>query len=588
MAAAVYRPRYSMRATPALHTKPDNAAMTRTSQLLHPQREPVPARAAATALFVRDVPHPSSGPGATRLEVLMSRRSDKARFAANHFVFPGGSIDAEDRLHHEQLSMRPLQDTEELTAAQAAIRESLEELGVLLARHADGSWATQAEVASIDRSQPLLPQCASMGLTLAADALWPLARWTAALEIPIRFDVPFLVARMPDGQTPVTDDAEQFEATWVHPADALALAQAGEMTLMFPTQVTLQRLAQFGTVQALLDTLQALPPGQMLWKSLPRGGMVKGKVHRFMEHETAYGELAMVCPDGQLHHALDWQSEQPVPLLKNLLRLTAANGGTMTGPGTNTYIVGDAATGYIVVDPGPKPAPQADPHLARIMAATGGDIRAIVCTHSHPDHSPGAAPLQALVAASGRTTPIIWGLPSAPTARAGSQFEPDQSLPDGHALVLQHPDGAELSHTLRVLHTPGHAANHLCLVLEEDGLLFSGDHILNGSTTVIDPPDGNMRLYLASLSKLADACKAGPIGYILPAHGYALQQPVDVIDKLTQHRMAREAKIKAAMAQQPDGTPDDWVAIAYADTPQQLWPVARRSLLAHVEHIRGL
>ena len=125
-------------------------------------------------------------------------------------------------------------------------------------------------------------------------------------------------------------------------------------------------------------------------------------------------------------------------------------------------------------------------------------------------------------------------------------------------------------------------------MLEEDGLLLSGDHILNGSTTVVDPPDGNMRLYLASLDKLAAVCQAGNIGFILPAHGYVLAQPLQVIEKLYAHRMAREAKVKAAMAQKPDGTPEDWVAIAYADTPEKLWPVAKRSLLAHVEHIRGL
>ena len=559
--------------------------MTRTSQLLHAQRQPVPARAASTALFLRDAPDPQGAPGATRLEVLMSRRSDKARFAANHYVFPGGSIDPADAEHHDQLARRPGQTADDLTYAQAAIRESLEEMGVLLARHADGRWATQAEVAQIDRTQPLLPQCTALGLTLAADALWPLARWTAALEIPIRFDVPFLVARMPDGQTPVTDDAEQFEALWCHPADALQRAAQGEMTLMFPTQTTLERLAAYPTVQAVIDALQ----GGMLWATLPRGGMVDGQVQRFMEHQTVYGELALVCPDGQLHHTVGWQSEAPVPLLKNVQRLTAANGGTMTGPGTNTYILGDAATGYIVVDPGPKPAPQDDPHLARILAATnGGDIRAIVCTHSHPDHSPAAAPLQSLVVQAGFAQPVIWGLPSAPTARAGSQFQPDQELHDGATLVLQHPEDAALSHTLRAVHTPGHAANHLCLVVEEDGLLLSGDHILNGSTTVVDPPDGNMRLYLASLRKLADACTAGDIGFILPAHGYVLDRPQQVIAKLIAHRMAREAKVKAAMAAKPDGTPEDWVELAYADTPQALWPVAKRSLLAHVEHLRGL
>jgi recombination protein RecT len=105
-----------------------------------------------------------------------------------------------------------------------------------------------------------------------------------------------------------------------------------------------------------------------------------------MEHEMPFGELALVCPDGQIVHDLAWQPERPVPLLRNVQRLTAPNPGYMTGPGTNSYIVGDPATGHIVIDPGPDDAG----HIDRLWRAAGGDIRAIVCTHSHPDHSPGA------------------------------------------------------------------------------------------------------------------------------------------------------------------------------------------------------
>ena len=103
-----------------------------------------------------------------------------------------------------------------------------------------------------------------------------------------------------------------------------------------------------------------------------------------------FGELALVCPDGQIVHPLDWQTERPMPLLRNLQRLTAPNPGVMTGPGTNSYLVGDPATGFIAIDPGPADAE----HLDKLWRAAGGDIRMIVCTHSHPDHSPGAAPLQ--------------------------------------------------------------------------------------------------------------------------------------------------------------------------------------------------
>ena len=149
-------------------------------------------------------------------------------------------------------------------------------------------------------------------------------------------------------------------------------------------------------------------------------------------------------------------------------------------------------------------------------------------------------------------------------------------------------ENSQNSHTLIVLHTPGHAANHLCLVLLEDGLLFSGDHILNGSTTVINPPDGNMNAYLDSLDMLSAACDEHGIDVILPAHGYAIGQAKTTIAQLKAHRLKREAKIKRVMTTLPDGTLDDWVPLAYDDVDERIWPVAKRSLLAHVERIRDM
>jgi len=148
--------------------------------------------------------------------------------------------------------------------------------------------------------------------------------------------------------------------------------------------------------------------------------------------------------------------------------------------------------------------------------------------------------------------------------------------------------GGEGNHTLQVLHTPGHAANHLCLVLLEDGLLFSGDHILNGSTTVIDPPDGDMTAYLDSLDLLSAACEQHDIGFILPAHGYVITEAAQAIAQLKAHRLKREAKIIATLQAQPEGTLDDWVQAAYDDVPPRMWPVAARSLLAHLERLRAL
>ena len=560
--------------------------MTRPSQLLHPHREPVATRPAATVLLLRDTPDNGG------LEVLMTRRSGTASFAPGAYVFPGGGIDALDASpeSHAAADRRPAQGDLHLTQAIAAIRESFEELGVLLARHTDGPrkglMADAHDIAAINRHQPFAAQCTARGLRLAADSVYLLAHWTGDRDLPRRFEVPFLVARMPEGQEPVADETEQFEPVWVRPADALARHEAGQFFMIYPTIRTLQRLAKFDATQAVLD---AVAHEQPLWVSCPRAGLLGGTEARYMEDEMPFGELALVCPDGQIVHPLDWQTERAVPLLRNVQRLTAPNPGVMTGPGTNSYLVGDPATGFIAIDPGPADAE----HLDKLWRAAGGDIRMIVCTHSHPDHSPGAAPLQALCVQAGRAAPPILGLPSAPTARAASAFTPDRALQNNELLALsgQAPDG-KITHTLQVIHTPGHAANHLCLLLQEDGLLFSGDHILNGSTTVIDPPDGNMADYLDSLDRLDALCAEHNVEFILPAHGHVLGGPINgarsAIAKLKAHRLAREAKVLAAMQALPDGSMEDWVRLVYADVPERMWPVAQRSLLAHVERIRML
>jgi recombination protein RecT len=550
--------------------------MVRPTQQLHPAREPVPVRAAATVLLLRD--------SEAGIEVLMTRRSDRASFAPGAYVFPGGQIDAADEAAQRIATHRPTQSGLQLTQAIAAIREGFEELGVLLARHADGRPVSAEDIASMDRSTTspvsFVAQCEQRGLLLASDQVFTLAHWITDRDLPKRFDVPFLVARMPEGQTPTADESEQFEPCWVRPADALARHAAGSFFMIFPTVRTLQRLAAYAKVDAVLEACAGEKP---LWTSCPRAGLLGGQDARYMEGESPYGELALVCPDGQLLHTLDWQSEHAVPLLKNVQRLTAPNSGAMTGPGTNSYIVGDAATGYLVIDPGPNDAA----HIGRLWRATQGDIRMIVCTHSHADHSPGAAPLQALCE---KAKPPILGLSSAPTARSSARFAAERELLDGERLVLSGTDaeGQKITHTLRAIHTPGHAANHVCLVLEEDGLLFSGDHILNGSTTVVDPPDGDMNAYLDSLDKLDAACEASGIDFILPAHGYVIGSARTAIAQLKAHRLKREAKIASAMKKLPQGTPEDWLPLAYDDVPERMWPVAARSLAAHVARIRQL
>ena len=546
--------------------------MTRSQYLLREQRTPVEPRAAATVLLLRD--------SAEGMQVLMTRRSEKASFAPGAYVFPGGGVDATDGTAAGRF--RPTQTADLRQSAMAAIRESFEELGVLIAYRADGSWADQSDIEALDRSGPFFEQCAALGLVPAADQVFTLAHWITDRDMPKRFDVPFLAAPMPPNQQPIADEAEQFEPVWVTPRQALEAHKAGNFFMIFPTIRTLEVMARYATVADAVAACQSEHPA---FVSCPRGGLLNGREERFMEHDTAFGELAFVAPDGALFHDLTWRHHEPVPLRHHIHRLTAPNAGMMTGPGTNTYILGEPATGYAVIDAGPDDTE----HLNRLMAFTGGDIRWLVCTHSHPDHSPGAIALQKRLQAQGHRV-ALYGLPSGPHALPNSHFVPDSPVTHGQRLQLQGTDaaGADITHTLRCLFTPGHAANHVCLLLEEDAVLFSGDHILNGSTTVINPPDGHMDEYLHALDLLADECEQHGVNFILPAHGYVLGEAPAVIAHLKRHRLAREAKVLAAMRAHPNGNDDDWVAHAYADTPQGLWPVAKRSMQAHIERIRAL
>lgn len=269
--------------------------------------------------------------------------------------------------------------------------------------------------------------------------------------------------------------------------------------------------------------------------------------------------------------------EHPVFLTPTIQRLTAPNAGIMTGPGTNSYLVGTPESGFIVIDPGPN-HPE---HIHNLYRATNGNIRMIVCTHSHADHSPAAFPLQALCPHK----PPIGGLPSAVTARPNSFFQPDSVLQNNELVTLD----SCASHAIKAIFTPGHAANHVCFFAPEEGVLFSGDHILNGSTTVVEPPDGNMGQYLASLDVLQSVCQKYALHHILPAHGAALGGTLvaveTVIEQLRRHRRRRESKIMAVVAANPQYTVDEWLPLVYDDVSPALWSIARRSLLAHLEHI---
>ena len=246
-------------------------------------------------------------------------------------------------------------------------------------------------------------------------------------------------------------------------------------------------------------------------------------------------------------------------LAPGLRRLVAPNPGLMTGPGTNTYIIGEDEVA--VIDPGPY----VDAHVQAILSAVPGPIRWILTTHTHRDHSPAA---QALADATGAPR-VGQQAPSGPRQDRG--FSPDIGLEDGERVTTD-------EYALRAVHTPGHASNHLCFLLEDRGWLFTGDHIMNGSTVVIDPPDGDMRDYLASLRRLQSL----ELDTLAPGHGDLLDDPHSEIDWIIEHRLDREARIVAALSEVHEKTEEELVAEAYDEVDPHLHPVAMRTLLAHL------
>lgn len=245
-------------------------------------------------------------------------------------------------------------------------------------------------------------------------------------------------------------------------------------------------------------------------------------------------------------------------------RVTAPNPGVMTGPGTNAYLIGTDK--LALIDPGPESAP----HLAAMLETAGKQLKWILCTHTHLDHSPGARSLKAATGAE------LLGFGNVPDdGRQDMGFAPDRALRDGDVLDCG-------TFRLRAVHTPGHASNHLCYLLEGERWLFTGDHVMQGSTVVISPPDGDMIAYLKSLERLL----ALDLAALAPGHGHVIEKPHDEVRRLVAHRLKREQKVIGAFGRKNPATLDELLPLVYDDVPQGIHAVARRSLHAHLIKLR--
>ena len=450
--------------------------------------EPKPA---ATVVILRE------GPGLP--EVLLTIRPKHLRFMGGAAVFPGGAVAAAD----DDGRWASAADGPVDAARICALRESFEEVGFL---PAEGP-AERITRADADDPALFLAACLSLGIRLRTRELVPGGRWVTPLGSTIRFDTAFFLARCAPGWEPVPDANEVDSCEWVTARDALERLSRGELLMAPPTIEMLQRIDGHDSIDEVFDALTDDPVDSA------------GRVLSF----------------------------RLSPLVHVVL---APNHGPLTGPGTNTYIVGTGPS--IVIDPAVD-----DEGYIDEVCRVAGEVSEILITHRHPDHVGGVRELATRLSAGVRA----FGDQDA----GGSQVSP---FDDGDVVTA---GGA----SLRALHLPGHAPDHLGFLLERAASLFAGDVILGEGTAVIVPPEGNMRSYLASLERLLGF----HIDRIYPGHFRPLDGGRAVIEGYLAHRAERRQQVVSALG---DGvlSPEEIVAAVYTDTPQTLHAVAAQQVLA--------
>ena len=527
------------------------------------------ARPAATLILLRDA---AQGP-----EVFMVERSHAADFVAGAYVFPGGAVDDADAHPDMQARVLGLSNaaaSRRLGVAEngvgywvAAVRECFEEAGILLAVDRDGAPIAPERMLELGSYRDRL-NAGKVGfleflereaLYLPCDRIAYFAHWITPPARSRRYSTRFFVALAPAGQVGSHDAGETVSHTWIRPAEALARFEQGTLTLVNATRDALSRLADVREARVALEAAFALDEiveHRACWANGRDGKRL------FRRNDPAYFEIHWCDPEESGESTYEMIPGIPKRLDARVTRVIAPNPGMMTGPGTNTYLVGERE--LAVIDPGPDDAA----HLEAVLAAGGGRIRWILCTHTHIDHSPAAAALRAATGAQivGRPAPV------GPSQDAG--FAPERIPEHGERLSLA-------GVTLRALHTPGHASNHLCYLLEETRMLFTGDHVMQGSTVVIGPPDGSMQAYLRSL----EALLGEDVAVFAPGHGYLIGEPHKEVRRLIAHRLAREGKVLAALERIGPSTLETLLPAVYDDVHQRLHRVAARSLGAHLEKL---
>ena len=462
---------------------------------------------------------------AARVEVFWTRRNGAVSFAPGFHAFPGGKLDAADR-------QVPVVGAEgdEAALRVAAARELFEEVGVLAARTGapvDGGVLTGHRRALLDGQHSFPEVLAALSATLHAEDLPFAGRWVTPPYLASRFDARMFLVKLPAGADAEVWDGELVHGAWVAPAEALLQWQAGRALLHPPQVHALRVMAAFRDVPSALARLRA---------------------------------PALVGPDF-VSEDMEFQAG---------IRCTPLRTPTLPpATHTNCWLLGHGE--LLVVDPGPSDEAALAPLWRRLDAlrAVGCTVKAVVATHHHGDHVGG------LRAVAERLGVPVWA--HALTADR-LDVEVARHLGDGEVLTLAGTPALRL----RVLHTPGHARGHVCLLDESSGAAVVGDMVAGQGTIVIDPPEGDMADYLAQLRRLRDL----PVGALCPAHGPVIPDGPGKLEAYLHHREQRAALVLEATPEAGASLPDI-TAAAYADTPSFLHPVAERSAEATLRMLQA-
>lgn len=482
---------------------------------------PTPKDAAAIILLRRDT-DPANP------EVFWVRRSDKLAFLAGFHAFPGGQIDATDA----DVEVRNAPNSETATMISGAARELFEELGVLAVR--GGETLTKGQRVSLlddlEAGRMTWPALLEhYELHLDADDFTYVGRWVTPPFNARRFDTWFFLVTCPSKQEPNVVAGELSDGEWLTARDAYDRWQRDQVVAVPPTLHALRTLAS---------------------------GIAPDLVERFLSLPHARGEIA-----------------RRITFRPNYICFPVRTPTRLPATHTCCYIVHNSKE-MLVFDPG-SPYEDEQAALAECiddMIREGRRVQEIILTHVHPDHVGG---VNALRQHLGGDVPVA---AHAQTAAALRDVHVDRFIADDEVIVLEGEPRIEL----RALHTPGHARGHLCFHDADRGVLITGDNIVGVGSVLIDPPEGNMRVYLESLERMRSLPN---LTVLLGGHGPAVATPYQKIDEYIAHRLERERNILAAV-RAGASTPKEIVERVYTDVSPKAYGMAERAVLAHLEKLQ--